>query len=143
MFFYRLLADAALLFHAGYVLFVVLGLPVILLGAWRGWGWVRNFWFRLAHLLCMVIVGFEALAAIPCPLTVLERSLRSLAGQQSYPGEFLAYWAERLLYLNWPQWAFDTLHVSFSLVLLAVFVLVPPRWPRRTAASHIAHSQAT
>ena len=36
MLIHRLLADATVVFHAAYVLFVVLGLPVILIGAWRG-----------------------------------------------------------------------------------------------------------
>ena len=139
---YRHIADGMVIFHAGYVLFVVLGLPVILFGAWRGWGWVRNFWFRMIHLLCMVVVGGEALAGITCPLTVLERHYRTLAGQETSQREFLAYWADRLLYISWPQWAFDALHVGFSLILLATFLLIPPRWPWRSPRPQLARTDA-
>jgi hypothetical protein len=139
---YGYLADTTVLIHAAYVLFVVLGLPVILFGAWRGWGWVRNFWFRLAHVSCMVFVGCEAAVGMTCPLTVLERHFRTLAGQEMYTGEFLAHWAEELLYFRWPQWTFDSLHVGFSLVLLAVLVLVPPRWPWRTDTPQLSPTKA-
>lgn len=135
---YRLLADAVLLLHAGYVLFVVLGLPVILIGAACRWGWVRNFWFRTIHLSCMVIVGLEALVDMTCPLTVLERYLRTQAGEEMYEREFLAYWAEKLLYLDWPSWAFNVLHISFSIVLIATFVLIPPHWPWKPPTPQVA-----
>ena len=139
----RLIADAVLLLHAGYVLFVVLGLPVILIGALCRWSWIRNFWFRLAHLLCMVVVGLEAVVGMTCPLTVLERHFRTLAGQDVYEREFLAYWADRLLYVEWPSWAFDALHVAFSLVLIALFVLIPPRWPWKSPNAQVAGPSAS
>ena len=40
------LADAVLLLHLGIVLFNVFGLIAIPLGAWRGWDFVRVFWWR-------------------------------------------------------------------------------------------------
>ena len=43
---YRLLADVVVVVHAGYVLFVVIGLLVIAVGVARGWQGVRNPWFR-------------------------------------------------------------------------------------------------
>lgn len=135
---YRFLADAVLVLHAGYVLFVVLGLPLILIGAVCGWSWVRNFWFRVLHLLCMVVVGGEAIGGVTCPLTTLERHLRTLGGQDMYPDEFLAYWVGRLLWFEGPAWFFENLHISFSIVLLAVFVLIPPRWPWKRQTSQVA-----
>jgi hypothetical protein len=136
---HRLLADAILYFHAGYVLFVVLGLPVILVGALCGWSWIRNFWFRIIHLACMVVVGLEAVVGMTCPLTVFERHFRTLAGQEFYEREFLSYWADRLLYVDWPPWAFDALHIAFSLVLIAVFIFIPPRWPWKARNAQVAH----
>jgi hypothetical protein len=47
---YRGLADAVLVLHAGVVLFVVAGLALTLVGGALRWRWVRNFWFRAAHL---------------------------------------------------------------------------------------------
>ena len=73
----RLLADLVVVAHAAYVSFVVLGLVAILAGVAFGWKWVRNPWFRWIHISMIGIVVAEALAGIPCPLTVWERQLRA------------------------------------------------------------------
>jgi hypothetical protein len=44
------LADAILWFHVGVVLFNVFGLVVVPIGAWRGWEFVRIFWWQALHL---------------------------------------------------------------------------------------------
>ena len=77
---YRLTADAVVLVHFSYVAFVVVGLLAILLGLVCRWGWVRNVWFRLLHLLAILIVAAEAVCEITCPLTTWEQHLRTLAG---------------------------------------------------------------
>ncbi len=94
----RMLADLIVVIHAAYVSFVVFGLLAILVGAVLGWSWVRNFWFRVIHLTAIGIVVAEALAGIPCPLTVWEQRLRKTAGQTGYPGDFLGYWAHQLIF---------------------------------------------
>ena len=48
---YPILADLVLLVHFLFVLFVVLGLMLILVGGAFGWRWVRDQAFRVAHLL--------------------------------------------------------------------------------------------
>src|SRR5688572_24415453 len=101
---FRILADAVALLHAGYALFVVVGLVF-------RWRWVRNFWFRLAHLLAIAAVGAEAVLGVVCPFTTLENSLRARGGLDPYPGDFLGYWAHRLLFLEAPPWVFTTGHV--------------------------------
>jgi hypothetical protein len=45
-----LLADIVLIVHFAFVAFVVGGLALVWIGAVLGWAWVRNFWFRAAHL---------------------------------------------------------------------------------------------
>ena len=84
--------------HAAYVSFVVLGLVAILAGIAFRWKWVRNPWFRWIHITMIGIVVAEALAGIPCPLTVWERQLREAAGQVAYAGDFIGYWTHRLLF---------------------------------------------
>lgn len=128
------LADVVAVFHAGYVLFVVGGALAILLGWVFRWNWVRNPWFRLIHLLAILVVAAEAISGISCPLTDLERVLRVQGGLDMYREDFLVYWAHRLLYLdNVPQWVFDVGHVVFGLVVLSLLFIVPPHWPRRTS----------
>src|SRR4029079_7904709 len=56
---YRLLADLIVAIHAAYVAFVVVGLLLILIGLACGWKWVRNWWFRVAHLVAILIVAAE------------------------------------------------------------------------------------
>lgn len=123
----RILADVIVVVHASYVSFVVLGLVAILLGIVFRWSWVRNFWFRVAHLTAIGIVVAEALTGIACPLTVWEKDLRRMAGQASYPGDFLGHWVHELIFYRAERWVFTVCYVCFGLAVLATFVLAPPR----------------
>jgi hypothetical protein len=127
---HKILADLIVIFHASFFCFVVLGLVAILLGIAFRWGWVRNFWFRTAHLTAITIVAIEAILGIPCPLTDWENQLRVAAGQVAYPGEFLGYWAHQFIFYQADPWVFTALHVGFGLAVVLAFVLAPPKWPR-------------
>jgi hypothetical protein len=126
----RILADLIVIFHAAYVAFVVLGLLAILAGIVFRWGWVRNIWFRVIHLTMIAIVVGEALAGVPCPLTTWEKQFRTQAGQTNYTGDFLGYWAHRLLFYRAEPWVFTLIYTLFGLAVLAAFVLAPPRLSR-------------
>ncbi|HEY0981643.1 DUF2784 domain-containing protein [Schlesneria sp.] len=128
---YRFAADAVVLFHMAYALTVVLGLPLTWIGILRGQQWVRNFWWRCGHLAMIGIVVAEAWAGIPCPLTVWEQKLRSLAGEQTYSGDFIANLVHNWLFYEAPQWAFTTVYSLFGLLVFFSFVVAPPRWPGR------------
>jgi hypothetical protein len=125
----KLLADLIVVLHATYVSFVVFGLVLILLGIALRWAWVRNFWFRIIHLVAIGIVVLEALIGLTCPLTHWEERLRAMAGEEGYAGDFIGYWAHRLIFYRAEPWVFTVLYVSFGLAVLAAFVLAPPRWP--------------
>lgn len=133
MFWSRVLADMIVVIHAAYVSFVVLGLAVILAGIVFRWSWVRNVWFRGIHLTMIAIVVIEALAGIPCPLTVWESRLRERAGQVGYAGDFLGYWAHQLIFYRAEPWVFTLLYTAFGLAVAAAFILAPPRWPEAHA----------
>lgn len=85
---YRFLADAVLLLHLGFILFVVFGallvmrrprlLPVHLFAA--AWGF-----------------GIEVLGAV-CPLTYVENRIRLLAGESGYGGGFIDHYLLPLVY---------------------------------------------
>lgn len=121
------MADLIVVFHACYVGFVVLGLAAILIGALCRWRWVHNIYFRVVHLAMIAIVVGEALAGIPCPLTVWEKQLRGRAGQASYAGDFLGYWVHRLIFYRAEPWVFTLIYAAFGLAVVAALVLVPPR----------------
>ena len=124
---YPALANAVLVLHVGYVFFMVGGLILILAGGLRGWRWVRNPWFRAAHIAAIGYVMFEAWLGIVCPLTTLELWLRELAGQTSYTGDFIAYWLRRLLFFDAPPWVFTVSYSAFGAVVLLSWFGVRPR----------------
>ena len=128
---YRLLADAVLLLHAVFVAFVVMGLLLVLVGGWRGWHWVRNPWFRVAHLAAIGVVVVQVWLGVLCPLTVLEMALRERAGDFVYRGSWVAHWLHYLLYYQAPAWLFALLYSLFGLVVLGSWRWVPPRPFRR------------
>ena len=132
--FYRILADIVVVVHAAYVLFVILGLLAILIGWLRRWQWVRNPWFRLVHLAMISIVVVQALLGIMCPLTIWEQDLRKLAGQETYQGAFVANFVHDVLFFDdVPAWVFTLCYSVFGLIVLATFVLAPPRLGRRVS----------
>ncbi len=116
------LADIILVVHFAFVLVVVGGLGVTWLGAWLGWQWVRNFWFRAAHLCAILFVAAEAIAGIWCPLTIWEAQLRGAGTDKG----FIATWVHRVLFYDFPPWVFTTAYVGFALVVAATFWIIPP-----------------
>ncbi len=115
-------ADAILVVHGLFVLFVVGGFILILLGA-RNWSWVRNRIFRVAHLAAIMLVTVEALLGITCPLTIWEDMIRGGPEQRSFIGR----WIARLLYYNFPEWVFAIVYSAFTLAVVWVWHAVPPQ----------------
>lgn len=124
---YRLLADLIVAIHAAYVAFVVIGLLLILIGIARRWEWVRGWWFRVAHLVAILIVAAESLLDIPCPLTEWEYRLRELGGQAVSGGTFIGDLLHNLIFYDFPPWVFTCAYVAFALLVALTFVLAPPR----------------
>ncbi len=72
-------ADAVVLIHLGFILFVALGGFIAL-------RWPRVAWF---HIPAVVWGALIELAGWICPLTPLENRLRAAAGDPSYAGGFI------------------------------------------------------
>jgi hypothetical protein len=129
---YSLLADCVVVVHFLYVLFVVGGLVVILLGAGFGWKRIRNPSFRISHLVAVGLVALEAVTGIACPLTNWEYDLRRLSdGPVDQNVSFLARLAHAVLFYNLPEYVFAVVHVVFGLLVVATFILVPPWFESR------------
>jgi len=120
-------ADLVLLAHVLFVAFVVFGLLLILAGKLRAWAWVRNPWFRLAHLAAIGVVVVQSWFGAVCPLTILEMALRQRAGGAVYPGSFVAHWLEAILYYRAPTWVFAVCYTIFGGLVLASWYWVRPR----------------
>ena len=124
---YALAADGMLVTHVLFVLFVVLGLVLIYVGKFRVWRWVRNPWFRLAHVLGIGVVVVQSWLGIVCPLTIWEMELRRKAGQAAYEGSFITHWLNELLYYQAPPWVFIVCYTFFGAMVLGSWFLVRPR----------------
>lgn len=120
--FYKVLADAVLVVHGLFIVFVAAGGILVL---WRPW----MAWLHLPALAWGA--GIMALGGI-CPLTPLENSLRIAAGQQGYEGGFIEHY---LLSAIYPQGVTRTFQIALGVLAvawnLAVYGLV---WRRRRTA---------
>ena len=135
--FYSALADAVLAFHLGVVLFNVFGLVAIPLGAWRGWAFVRIFWWRALHVAILALVAVQAILDQVCFLTAWQAALLHHAGESAAEAPLIACLVNRLLFWPLPLWAFAVLYVAVGAAVLFMWWRVPPRWPgsaRRAAA---------
>lgn len=85
---HSLLADAVLLFHFGFIVFVG--------GGGLLWiGWRRAPWL---HLPIAAYGVWIELSGNICPLTPLENSLRRMAGEQGYSGGFIEHYLLPIIY---------------------------------------------
>lgn len=116
-------ADLLLVLHFAIVVFIAGGLVLTWIGAWLGWAWVRNRWFRYLHLGAIGFVALEALIGMTCPLTVWEDTLRGGDSGESFVGRWVRY----LLYYRAPEWVFTALYLAWTAATLVTLRFVPPR----------------
>ena len=113
--------------HLAIIAFNVVGCLLIPLGAWVGWRWVHEFWWRLAHLLSLAVVALQATFGRVCFLTSWQDDLSGTAHVQP----LIAGWIDRLIYWPLPLWVFALAYVVVFAYVIALWFLVPPRWPWR------------
>ena len=85
---YRLLANAVVVVHGLFIVFVVAGGFL----AWR-WRWVAAL-----HVPCAAWGVWIEYRHLVCPLTPLENHLRAKAGQQGYEGGFIEHYLVPAIY---------------------------------------------
>ena len=116
---FRWLADAVVVLHAAFVVFVVLGGFLVL-------RWRRVAWLHVPAAIWGVLIEY---AGWICPLTPLENALRERAGQAGYSGGFVEHYVLRVLYpaglTRETQW------VLGALVLLINGLVYGSLWMRR------------
>jgi len=116
---YFLAADLLLFIHVLFVAFVIFGLALILIGKLFDWAWVRNPWFRFAHLAAIGIVVLQSWVGVICPLTTWEMALRQRADEVVYSGSFISHWLESLLYFQAPVWVFTVCYTVFAAIAVS------------------------
>jgi Protein of Unknown function (DUF2784) len=126
---WRVIADIVVAVHAAYVAIVVVGFAAILIGSAAQWRWVRNVYFRAAHLAMILLVCAEALVGTTCPLTRLENALRLRGGETGYARDFIGYWLDWLIFYNAPPWIFTAAYLTFGMLVLLTLWFIPVRRP--------------
>ena len=118
---YRWLADAVVLFHFSFVLFVVLG------------GFLLRRWPRLVYLHVPIAVWGVLIefAGWICPLTPLENHLRMLGGEAGYEGGFIDHYIIPVLY---PGDLTRTLQYVLGIFALLINILAYALYFRRRRA---------
>ncbi len=85
---YALLADAVVVVHFLFILFVFAG--GLLVFRWPRAGWI--------HLPAAAWAAFVELTNRTCPLTPLENHFAQLAGRAPYEGDFVTRYLLRVIY---------------------------------------------
>ena len=106
---YKLLADALVVAHFLFIIFVVVGGLLVIY-------WPRVTWLHLPAAAWGAMVEFTGWF---CPLTPLENYFRQLSGSAAYSGDFVAQY---LLYLIYPENL--TREVQFGLGMFVVVINV-------------------
>ena len=119
-------ADTLLILHTMLVGFVILGLVATFAGYFCQWRWVRNFWFRLSHLIVIGVVVLQSWLGVLCPLTSWEMALRAKVGEAGYEGSFIQHWLQSILYYSAPDWVFSLAYTVFGALVLASWFVVRP-----------------
>jgi hypothetical protein len=128
---YLWLANLVLIAHGLIVLFNIGALPIIWIGYFRGWNFVRSFAFRITHLSLIAFVLAESLLGAVCPLTAWENQWRVKAGVgERYERGFFAHWIHQLIFWDLDAKVFVTAYTLFLLLVVLTFVWVKPRRPR-------------
>lgn len=127
MFPWKGFADLVLVVHAAYVIFVVGGQTLIVIGWIRGWEWTRSQLFRLLHLVAIGLVMLEAWLGIRCPLTSLENFLRSRSGVAGYETSFIGHWLRWVIFYDAPEWIFALIYTVFAALVIVTWLAYPPR----------------
>jgi hypothetical protein len=118
---WRLLADAVVVVHCAFVLFVVLGGLLVLRRP-------RLAWLHLPAAVWGVAIEWGGFI---CPLTPLENRLRARAGETGYMGGFVERYLLPVLY---PEGLTGDVQLLLGAGVLVVNVVVYgrllTRWPR-------------
>ncbi len=118
---YRVAADAVMVLHFAFILFVAVG-------ALLAWRWPRLVWLHVPSLawgLATLTIG------LACPLTAMEKGFRRLAGTEGYAGGFVDHYLDDVVY---PEEYGSLLRALAGLAIVAGYVLLHRRTATRTAS---------
>jgi hypothetical protein len=121
-----LAANLIAVLHLAYFIFIVAGTVAILVRPRPSW--VLSWRFRLTHLLSVYVVLAENLLNVPCPLNVVQWSLRSSAGGTTEAIGGLGALLDWLLFHTISGDTLDALYLTLGILLPLLLVVVPPNY---------------
>lgn len=87
--------------------------------------------FRTAHVCGILYAGVLAAMGKFCPLSHMENYLRSRAGEVTYPGSFIVYYVEKIVYPHVEPIMIVIPTVLLSLFVIIVYVVRPKRFGQK------------
>ena len=120
---FRIAADALVLFHLSFILFVVFGGLLVI-------RWPALKWLHLPAALWGALVE---LAGLDCPLTRYENLLRVRAGGAGYGGGFVDHYIVRAMYPEGLTRGIEYALAAFVVTINTVIYV----YIRHTAASRL------
>lgn len=124
---YKILADIIVVAHFAWILFMLTGFLLTLLGFWRReiFDW---FFFRVLHLFGIFYVSLLAIMGKYCPLTIWENILRQKYDPSlTYAGSFMIHYVEKLVYPDINPWFIRIPTTFIAVFIIVVFIIRPPR----------------
>jgi hypothetical protein len=104
---YSLLADAVLVVHLLFILFVALGGLLVLRWHWLAW----------LHVPAVLWGAFIEFSGGICPLTPLENLLRELGGRATYEGGFIEHYVTAWIY---PEGLTRAVQITIGVAVLII-----------------------
>lgn len=120
----RFAADAVLLLHLAFILFVVGGALLVL----------RYSWFAWLHIPAATWGAWVELGNRVCPLTVLENELRQRAGQAGYSESFVEHYLVPVIY---PSGLTRSAQLWLAAILVTINVVLYAAWLLRRRKTRI------
>lgn len=123
---YKILADAIVVTHFLWILFMLSGFVLTLTGFfWKGF--FDRWLFRTLHLLGIAYVSLLAIMGKYCPLTLWENTLRARYDPAlTYPGSFMIHYAEKLVYPDINPLVIRIPTTFIAVVTIVAFIIKPP-----------------
>jgi hypothetical protein len=120
---YRILADATMAAHFGFLAYVVAG-------GFLAWRWPRAIW---PHLLLAGWGGSAIVLHLNCPLTFVEDWARRRAGEPGLPGGFIDRYVAGVVY---PQRYAGLVQMLAIVAVALAWTGALIRWQRRPRRGH-------
>lgn len=126
----RVLADAVVVLHLAFIVFVLAGGALAL---------ARPAWAAL-HLPAVAWACYTEFTATVCPLTPLENALRRAAGAAGYEGGFVEHY---LILVIYPAGLTPALQAGLGVVVVALNAVIYAGVLARRRARRIADRQTS